>query len=211
MKEKRIASRLFAGLAGISAAIAIAVTVLFLNHPPILLKAPQAARETADLFLHAVCNGDFETARQYLQGTPDLGTDRKPTGAVAALVWDAMVDSSDYALKGDCYVTDTGIAQDAVFLCLELSSVTENLGDRAKLRLEEELARAESASQIYDETNGFREELVLSVLEEVCGQAIREDSRYVEREITLKLIWQDRQWWVLPEQELLNVLFGGIG
>lgn len=210
MKKVRIAPWFFGGLAVVMATIAIAVTILFLDAPPMLLEKPGAAAQTADAFMSAVCAGDFETARQYLYGTPELGT-RQPSQTVGVLIWEALVDSSDYMLQGECYVTDSGLAQDVTFLCLDISSVTEHLGSRAKVLLEERVAQAASATEIYDDENNYREDVVMEVLETVTAQAIREDARYVEQDVTLQLVWQEGQWWIQPEQRLLNALFGGIG
>lgn len=210
MKKNRFAVWIFAALAVVIAAVAIGAVLLFREAPPMLLKTPDAASETADAFMAAVCDGKFDTAQQLLYGIPELGENMQPAQETGRLIWDAFVDSTDYALKGDCFPVESGLAQEVTFLSLDISSVTENLGTRAKVLLEQRLAQAEDTALIYGQDNNFREDLVLEILEEVTRQAIREDARYVEQTVTLKLIWQDGRWWILPEQQVLNQLFGAV-
>jgi hypothetical protein len=47
-------------------------------------------------------------------------------------------------------------------------------------------------------------------LEDAVTQALAEDGKTVSREFTMNLIWQDDQWWILPEQDLLSAISGGI-
>lgn len=211
MKKKCGSSVLFAVLAVLTAALAVTLTALFLHAQPLLLKTPEAAIQTADAFMTAVCDGNFDSAQKLLYGSPELGADRAPADTAGVLIWDAFLDSTDYSLAGDCYTVDSGLAIDVLFVSMDMSSVTEKLGQRAETLLARKVSQAEDVSDIYDEDNNYREELVMEVLETVTEQAIREDSRYSEQRITLKLTCQDGQWWVQPEQQLLNVLFGGIG
>ena len=72
------------------------------------------------------------------------------------------------------------------------------------------MAQAEDPSEIYGEDNNYRQELVDEVLRTVIEASLREDAQYREQTITLKLTCQGGKWYVVPEQNLLNVLFGGI-
>ena len=207
---KRFVAWLF-GIAALAlAGAAVAAVILLGDALPVMAEYPAAAQDTADRFMGAICDGDFEEAQTMLLGQPELGADWTPTQKVGAQIWASVIDSSDYMLVGDCYPVEGGVAQNVIFLCLEISSVTENLGIRTERALEERVALAENAADIYDEQNDYREELIFEILEEVMEQALWGDSRYVEQELTLNLVWRDGQWWILPEQKLLGELFGGI-
>lgn len=208
--SRRILSGLFGLLAAGIAALTVVLTVLFLHAEPMVLKVPPAAVEAADSFMAAVCDGNYEKAQELLQGNPDLGADQVPEDAAGKRIWEAFLDSMDYRLSGECYAVDSGLAQDVQFLCLDMDSVTGTLGDRARKLLEQKVAQAQDMTEIYDEDNNYRQELVNEVLLTVTEAAIREDAAYVEQTITLKLTCQGGKWYVVPEQNLLNVLFGGI-
>lgn len=202
---------LFAGMAAVLAVLALLLTAMFLRAEPVVLKAPEEAVQTVDSFMAAVCEGDFQSAQLLLSGTPDLGADQTPSDPAAALIWEAFLDSTDYTLEGSCYAVDSGLAQDVLFLSLDISSVTQNLGPRAAQLLEQKVSQAEDVSEVYDADNNYREDLVMEVLQTVTREAIREDARYIEQRITLKLTSREGRWQILPEQQLLNTLFGGIG
>lgn len=210
MKEKRAAG-LFALLAVILMVLALVLVLLCMDAQPVLLKTSKAALERVDAFMTAICDGDYSTAQTMLQGAPDLGADKTPADAAGVLLWKAFVESTEYQRSGDCFIQDSRLAQKVTFNSLDMTSVTASLGDRAKERLARRVSEAEDMSQIYDENNNYREELVMEVLREVTEEAIREDGQQHQQEITLKLVYENGQWWILPEQELLNVLFGGIG
>lgn len=207
---KKFVAWLFGFAALALAGAAVAAVVLMRDAPPVMAEYPAAAQETAERFMAAICAGEFGEAQTMLLGQPELGADWTPTQKVGAQIWTSIIDSSDYMMQGECYPVEGGVAQNVTFLCLEISSVTENLGVRTERMLEERVAQAENAADIYDEQNNYREELIFEILEEVMEQALWEDSRYVEQELTLNLVWREGQWWILPEQKMLSALFGGI-
>lgn len=207
---KNLFSGLFALLGGMLAAAAVAVSLVSLNAGPRLLMAPQAAVETADAMMAAVCEGDYRAAGQLMYGNPDLGADRKASDAVGVLIWDAFVESLDYALVGSCYATDSGVAQDVTVTCLDLNSVTATLGERSQALLEQRVAAAEDVSEIYDENNDYREDFVMDVLYDAAVEALAEDAALLTREVTLNLTYQQGRWLVVPDQAVLSAISGGI-
>ena len=68
---------------------------------------------------------------------------------------------------------------------------------------------SESLDQIYDDNWQYREDLTQAVLEEAARQAAAGGSR-VERSVTLRLVYEDDRWWVLPNQELIAAISGGL-
>ena len=207
---KRIISWLFGLLALALAASAVMFTVRYLNAPPVLVRVPEAAVEQVDAVMTAVCSGDYAAASRGLYGSPDLGADREPAEAVGVLIWDAFVDSTSYELVGECFVTEMGLAQNVRFSGLELESVTEKAGGYAQTLLQQRVEEATDPDQLYDEKNNYREDLVMEVLYEAVQQALRQDARYTEQELTLNLIYKQGQWWVMPDQALLSAISGGI-
>lgn len=210
MKKIPFASCIFALLAAVLGACTLYLTVQNLNTPPVLVRAPEDASQRVETLMEAVCAGDYAGAQAVLYGTPDLGADRAPADPVGQLIWEAFVESTSCTLSGECYVARSGLAQDVQWRSLELASVTENLGQRAQVLLEQRVEAAADTSEIYDEENNYREDFVMEVLYEAALQAIEEDARYTEKTITLHLTYAQGQWWVMPEQELLSAVSGGI-
>ena len=206
MKKTGLLSYLFGLLALLSAAAAVAVVAFCRDAGPMLLEAPAEAQAQVERLMDAVCEGDFSGAEQLLYGTPDLGADGMPEDPVDAMIWQAYLSSLDYRLVGDIYATDTGLAQDVKLISMELETVTRNLGSRARALLDQAMETAQDVSELYDEKNEYREELVLDILQEAARQALEEDVRYGYQILTLPLVYSDGQWWVEASEGSGNIL-----
>lgn len=203
-------SAVFAALAIVLAVMTVVVAFGSLHATPVMLSKTEAAADQAKAMLDAVCQGDFDTADDMLHGSPDLGAGRTPKDAVGVLLWDAFVESLDYEITGECYADSQGLALDVTITSLELASVTETLAQRSEAMLPSYVEAARDVSQVYDENNNYREDFVLGVLYDAAEAALKEDARYTTSSITLHLIYQQGQWWIMPEQGLLKAISSGI-
>ena len=198
-------------LVGISAAAAaVWLGGNYANAQPIMLAPPESAKACLVTMLDAVCEGDYRGASQQILGKPDLGADNDPEDPVGVLLWESLLQSMDYRLEGDCYTTDEGLAQDIVLTCLDLTSITENLRARSQAIMEQRVAEAEDTSEIYDENNEYREDFVVSVLADTVREALAEDARTTTVSLTVNLKYQNDQWWVVADSDLLDAISGSI-
>lgn len=193
-----------------TAALGIYVSFDSIGAAPVLLQTPHAAINQVTVMMDKVQQGDFNGAGAMMQGTPDLGVDRLPTDEVGVLIWEAFVDSFTYEVVGNCYATDSGVAQDLRITCLEISSVTAALRERSQSKLEQRVAEAENISDVYDEENNYREDVVMEVLYEAAQDALAEDAKTVTYEVTVNLVHDEDRWWIIPEDALLRAISGGI-
>lgn len=210
MKMTRFLSAIFALVAAVAAAAAVYLGFAYKNAEPILLTPPLAAKSQAVALMNDLCKGDFEGVSERLLGNPTLGLDREAAEDVGSLIWDSYVESLSYELVGTCYATDSGLAQDVKLTCLDMSSVTANLQQRSQVLLEERVASAKNASEIYDENNEYREEFVMNVLCDATRDALEEDAEETTMELTLNLSYVDGQWWVVADSQLVDAISGGI-
>lgn len=197
-------------LAGIAAgALAVHISLQYRQEKPILLEQPEAAIAQVTGMMDAVCEGDYDNASTYLLGTPSLGVAEKPENIVGAMLWDAFLDSTEYRLTGDCYTTDVGVAQNISFTYLDTASVTANLRQQAEKLLNRRVEEAEDVSEIYDENNNYKEEIVIEALQEAVETALLEDAKTVTVTLTVNLKYQNGQWWVVVDNALLDAFSGG--
>ena len=201
------AALLLVGIA--SGARAIHISLRYPSEKPFLLEQPDAAIAQVTQMMDAVCEGDYDKASTYLLGNPSLGVAEKPENPVGALLWDAFLESTEYALTGDCYTTDLGLAQNVSFTYLDTASVTANLRDRAQELLNQRVEEAEDVSEIYDENNEYREAVVMEILQEVVQAALQENAKTVTVTLTVNLKHQNGQWWVVVDNALLEAFSGG--
>lgn len=199
------------GLAGAAAAgFAVYLSFANMNAEPVLKTEPEAAHSQVVDMMDAFCEGDYVTAQSKFYGSTDLGVDREAADEVGTLIWDAFQESMTYELVGEMYATDSGVAQNIRITTMDISSITSALQDSAKTLLEERVLEAEDLDEVYDENYEYKDEFVMSVLCEAAEQAIENDSRTVETEVTLNLVWADGQWWIVSNETLLKAVSGGI-
>lgn len=202
----------FAGMMGVLGLFLAMAVVGFCwwgrGKTPELRREPQGAKERAEEMMNALCRGDFEAAGQIIYGPADFGIHPQAATESEMRIWNAYVDSLSYEIPGDCYGTETGIRLGVRLRGLDIGSVTQGLKDRARALLQERVAQAANAGEIYDETNGFRRELVAEVLRDAVRDALTQDARVREQTIPLNLVYKEGQWWVLPGPELVQALSG---
>ena len=160
--------------------------------------------------LDSVCSGDYDTAGTMIYGDLSFGVDSLPEDPVSLMFWNAFQESLSYTLEGELYTTREGLAQKVRVTGLDFSSVTATLRERSQHLLEQRVADAEDMSEIYDENNEYREELVMSVLYEAAQAALAEDAEYPEKEIIVNVIYRQGQWWIVADDALLDAVSGGI-
>ena len=205
-------NRTFAVISGMLG-ILLAVGVVFAAFTapqvqPKLLKVSDEAVELAGAMMEAACSGDYEEAGNRMLGKPNLGKIPEDASIAAQMIWDAFIDSLEYDFPDGCYASDRGLTMDVHIRSLDISSVTAGVKKRVEKLVNRRVEAAEDISEVYDEKNNYRDDLVLSVLEEATSLALKKDARYVETIIPLQLTYEQGQWWVQPSQELLNVLSG---
>ena len=207
---KKILSVIFV-IVGIAAAVtAVNMGMTNKDADPVLLAPPEAATQQVTGLMDAVCSGDFDAASTYLQGQPNLGVDREASDEVGVLIWEAFCDSMSYELVGECYATEAGLSQNVTLTCMDVTSVTAVLKARSQTLLEQRVAEAENLEDVYDEKLQYREDFVMDVLYDAAVIALEEDAKTVTTELTLNLSYQNEQWWIAADRELLDAISGGI-
>lgn len=207
---KKLLSLVFA-IVGIAAAVAaVSLSLSYKNANPMLLVPPEEAQHQVTGLMEAVCAGDYSTASTYLQGQPNLGVDREPTDAVGVMIWEAFCDSMEYELVGECYATEDGLAQNVVFSCIDVTSVTATLKDRSQTLLEQRVEEAEDLEEVYDEDLQYREDFVMDVLYDAATATLKEDAQTITAELTVNMAFQNGQWWIIADKALLDAISGGV-
>ena len=205
-----IMSAFFAVL-GIAALTAIIyICTHYTNALPQLTFTPDQPRARVAAMMDCICDGDLSGAEAYMLSNPDLGVDKEPKDEISALTWYAFADSLSYSFSGDCHPTEDGLSQPITFTCLDILSITSNLKERSQTLLTERVEQAENVSEIYDENNEYREDVVREMLALAVQDALKEDAKMLTTEVEIDLKYRDGEWWIQADQELLDVLFGDV-
>ncbi len=208
MRFSKFFSAVFAVLGTILMTGTVALCLLNLNSEPKLEALPKAASECAEAMMQALADGDFAAAGKLMYGQPDLGAAGSPQDETGALVWDAFVGRISFAFSGECYVVDSQICRDVTVTVLDVNSVTAALPELARTLLTREVEAAEEPETLYDENGEFRAGVVDAVLQEAAVQALAQ-AQTKTYQVTLQLISREGQWWVIPDQALLDAISGG--
>lgn len=214
MRTRKRKIGFFSGLFGLLALIlTISGTYLALTNrqaSPVLVKQPESAKVQVQTMLDALCAGDYAAVSGCLYGTPDLGMGGQAAEPVGQLFWEALGDSFSYEIAGDFHATDSGVSLDVSISALDLSAVTANLRERARVLMENRIQEAEDTSELYDENNEYREDFVMDSLYAAAQEALAQDAKTIRWDLTLNLVYENGQWWIMPEPGLLKALTGGI-
>lgn len=210
MKKRHMIAGLLTALGIVLIIGTIWMVTFAIETKPVMLIRPVAAVDRARDMMTAVCSGDYETASRMMYGTPNLGAHPVDSSPAVDLIWEVFLDSLDYTVLGDCYATDSGVAVDISIRYLDVPSTIEGLGIYAQALLSQRIAAAEDSTEIYDENNNFREELVTEILRDATVQVLEDNKKYQEQTIPLYMVFDEGEWWVMPDADLLNVLSGSI-
>lgn len=206
MKTAKFLSAVFAVLGAVLVIGTAVLSFTSLDAPVRLLSSMENAEEKTEALMDAICQGNYTSAASVMYGRPELDAGQTPSSELGVLLWDAYGDSLSYEFTGGCYATDSGVARDVTITALDISAVMEPLEEHYRKLLQEA-----EGSDSYDMSDENREAFVMGVLCDAAAEVLEESDYLTSRSVTLNLTCQDGQWWILPEQELLNVISGGVG
>ena len=209
MRKNKASFWIFGALAVLLAVAALLICLTQRNAVPRLFGKTEGAEKCARAMMDCISRGDYAGASAYLYGTPSLGIGDQRETPAAECVWDAFVSSMECRSRGSCYATDAGVAMDFTVSGLDIPSLTQELKQRSAAVLEARVEAAENMSQVYDSNQQYREDFIQSVLEEAAREAVAAVSP-VENAVTVQLVYEGNQWWVVPDSALMTAISGGI-
>ena len=189
---------------------AVCVALKCTDRMPVLVEVPEGTGEEVCRLMDAVCAGDLQQVRRLLHMQEKPEETRGPADTVGTMAWQRYIDSLDYELVGEPYATDAGLAQDVKLIQLELPTATEQLGQRARQLLQQAVESAQNVSELYDETNSYRQDLVMDILAEAARQALEEDVRYTYQVFPVHMTHEDGRWQITADREFWNAVSGGV-
>lgn len=210
MKATKFFSGMFC-LLGICVAVsALWLSVYARTAAPAIVETPDAAIERVETMMEAFCSGDYAGASSCLYGNPDLGMDREAADSIGVEIWNAFAGSMTYELAGECYATNAGLTQKILVTTLDMGAITDYLEAHAREDIETQAKEAVDYDSVFDENEEYREEFIRQVLEETVAAALAETKTTVTTEVTLNLVWEKDQWWIVTNDALLGAISGGI-
>lgn len=209
MRQKSLVPALLGGLGGALAAVALTICLTQRDAEPIILGYPQGAEDCVNAMMAELCSGNYSGASQYLYGQPDLGSGASADSEAAMQLWNSFTSSLHYTADAPCTASDSGVCQQVTITGLDMNRVLEDMAAEAPELLERKIALSDSMDDVYDENHEYRPGFVDSVLYQAANLAL-EEAQTVEHTVTVNLLYDAHQWWVMPDAALLNAISGGI-
>lgn len=210
MKFARAIGGLFAAVGLALMLGTVGVCLYGLKHPTLAVEVPQEAVACSEQLAEAISQGDLGTAAQFLYGQPELGVDDVPSDPAAAGFWDAFRDSMTCDFSGECYILDGGFARDAEITALDVEAMTRDFQTRSHDGMTQRVDSATEMSELYDENNNFRQDLIDQVIEQACQEAVQQAQTTRTWHSTWRLVHREGRWWVVPDEELLSAFSAGL-
>ena len=204
MKLSKIVSALFAFLGMVLLAGGIFLSFANRNAGAPGRAVPQEAKDCATAFLTALNGHDLESARTYLYGNPDLGLSQTSEDPQTAKVWEAFRSSFAVSDIAPFQVSQSEIRLDFTLTTLELKALV-NLPSLARIILDGK----EDQDSLYDENGTLKPQEKTAIMEEALEKTLAE-AESVNRTCTISLVEAEGRWWVLPNENLLSALSGGM-
>ena len=210
MKVSKLASAVFAVVGTVLLVGSIVTSFVAMNSPTRTVKPTKKANDFARSVLSTLEDGDFSAVEGYLYGKPSLGLDREPATTEGRELWNAYRDSIAVTTDENCYGEGTNIYQTAQVTHMDIAQTLSGLDRRAGELLKETLDAQENPAALLGEDGQIPEKLKEELRRQALGEALAEP-KTVTAQITFQLVEQDGQWWVLPDQVMLDILSGGLG
>lgn len=209
MKLRKIAAGLLAAAGSLLLAGSVAACLGAVNRPAAFAPHTDGVRDFAQEFLDTLDRGDFAGVEKCLYGSPDLGLEKAPDTESGKQLWQAYRDSVSVEYSDYCYSKGTNIYQSAKVTALDISAAMGKLNSTAAEILKSTLETAEDPNALLNEDGTIPDTLRQQALSQALTQVLSEGTT-VTREMNVRLVKQDGQWWVVPDGALLAVLSAGL-
>lgn len=176
--------------------------------PVTLLSQPRQAEETVQVLVDALNQGDLSQAGQVLYGQPALADHPDFDNPFLTTVWDIYLESLSCQPEGECCAADSGLSQSLSVEALDIQAALPEV-EQHYLALLPLQAASEEAETVYNDDGSYREAFVLSVLDAAAQEVLDQDCATTRRTVTLTLVYREDNWWVLPQEGLMDILSGG--
>jgi len=210
MKLAKVLSLFFAMIAVLMVTATAIVYAHFRGEPPMIQLSMDELNARTDILMEAICRGDYSAASASLYGSPELQWDHDTAAWLSTRLWSAYSDSITYAFSGPCYATNSGIFRDVTITVLDVPALSSKIEDRFQLLLEPYLTVSRYDPEINEEDGSLRQEFIADVLHQAVEQILSEDNPTIDFRITLELTFKDGQWWVIPQQPLIDIISGTV-
>lgn len=208
MKKRRVLAGLMGALAAVGAVLTLQLGLTAPGKETAVLKMDPRVMEQAQGFLENLSTLDLEGASAYILGCPKLTAGQEEEG-LEKLLWERYWQGLSCSAEGAPYAKDGNLAVDVRVSYPDIAAMTRQAGILAEQLLQQRVDQAESVSEVYD-GQGYRQEILDEVLLQAVETAAERVTQTRERNVVLELTYEAGNWWVVPGNELRDLLSGAL-
>ena len=167
-------------------------------------------RATVSAFLDALERQDYPAAYALLDGVETLGLEWQPEDETLAAILQAVAEQFDGELYGECRVDGSRAYQQVTCSYLDVQMLEKDARSET-LRYISRYANSHKVSELYDENNNYRPELMREGWAQAIPVLLENSKDYMSSSgVELELVWYDGAWHIVPGERLLVLLTGGL-
>ena len=170
----------------------------------------ESARDTVEQFFEALKKGDFDTAENCLAERTELDGQKGAEDSLHARTLDALRESWNFRLLGDCVTEKTSAWQEVQLQVLDFSRMEQDLqrGIREQLL---EMTRTAERSRVFDEAGDYLPEAAETAYEAALSELLNHpEDYYGSAGVRVQLRLTQDGWKIIPTRDLLNELSGNL-
>lgn len=210
-QSKHILSGVFLTLGLVILGLAAFLAFTGRNAPVRLLTVPQKAQSRTEELMQALSEGNWSGASAFLYGSPALEDNPTLDTLVAEELYTAYRTGLQYSFLGDCEADGTGLSRSVQVTVPDIPAILEELEPRFRQTLSQRAEAEKETRPVYDDGGNYQEAYLMSVLADTARELLAEENLPTRTQtLKLNLVCRDGQWYVLPDQALMNLLSGSM-
>jgi len=164
---------------------------------------------TAEQFCDALDSGDATTVESMLNGAPEVIPEFDPDQQVDKELYDNLMDSIRCKLDRDGTVEGMNACFEVDVTYFSVSLAAEDIRVCAQHIYDDMLSGGSDGEQVYDEHGNILESYAMKIYEQAVQQVLSDrDSYTVSKSFPLELVYSNKRWEVILNDELADVMLG---
>lgn len=183
--------------------------VIGLTFGTLFAKPAGNPQDTVTEFFTALLAEDYPRAYSCLSNYSGLGLENSPDSEESHMLWEALKESYDFSLRGDCVQEKLSAKQVVEFRHLNVDAVKRDAAGRIDGILRN-IVKTRSRGEVFDEEENYLPSVPEEVYHQAYAKAIDNAGGYItSSQITIPLELVDGKWLIAVSSDLITALSGG--
>lgn len=199
----------WAVLAILLAGIAMIVATVGYNVGTVYTKPDGDPKDTVVDFFNSVKTGDYPTAYGCVSDYTGLGLENSPEDEIGQAVYEALKESYDYTVMGGATVNKLSAFVPVRVKYLDIGEMGKAVPELVNKNIEK-IVEESPRNQVYDSNDKYLPEVTDKAYAQAMKKLLdRPETYYTTEQINVELEYENGQWYIVTNSQLLNAISGG--